>query len=243
MRKTIKNGMPELWVTGYIVSDDDLQFYRAFEIDAVSPKELLEELEKAEGSCVSVKINSPGGDLIAGCAMYTALMEYAGPVVIDIVAMAASAASIIAMAGAGKENKTRISPAGLIMIHNAQAQAAGDYRDMERASDMLKAANRTAMSAYQLRTGWDDDKLKEYMDSETYFGAKEAFEAGLVDEIMFSDEGRGEIPLSDQFHSMANAIPRLKIAALKRMGCSVKTDEKIDWVQAKMRLDLERIRF
>lgn len=170
-------------VKGPIISNDDKFFYDLFGMDSTAPKDVIDELPD-DNSDVEVDINSGGGLVESGSEIYTALMAYQGKVTVNIVGMAASAASIIAMAG----TPTRISPVGQIMIHNASAAMYGDYHDQDKLSEILKQLNTAMASAYELKTGLSKDDILSKMDAETYLNADEAKELGFVDEVMFDDE-------------------------------------------------------
>jgi ATP-dependent Clp protease, protease subunit len=177
--------MAKVSVRGAIVSNDDKWIYDWFEMDATSPRDVSESIEKAaNGSDLDVEINSGGGDVFAGSEIYTALKEYPGNVTIKVVGIAASAASIIAMAG----NKILMSPTSQMMIHNASVIARGDYRDMDHTSNILKNVNSTIANAYKLKSGMSDEQLKSLMDAETWFTPQQALDHKLIDEIMFNNE-------------------------------------------------------
>ena len=171
-------------IKGVIVSDDEKCIYDWFGIAAVSPSDVTNALLDADGDDVDVIINSGGGSVFAGSEIYTALRDYKGQVLVKIVGLAASAASVIAMAG----DLVAISPTAQIMIHNAWSRAVGDYRDMQHTSDWLKNINTSIANAYRLKTGLSDDELKDMMDKETWFNAQQALEKGFVDEIMFDEQ-------------------------------------------------------
>lgn len=170
-------------VKGPIISNDDKFIYEMFGMSSTAPKDVIDELPD-DNSEIEVDINSGGGLIEAGSEIYTALMAYQGKVTVNIVGMAASAASVIAMAG----NPTRISPVGQIMIHNASAAMYGDYHDQDKLSEILKQLNSAMASAYELKTGLSKQDILSKMDSETYLNADEAKELGFVDEIMFDDK-------------------------------------------------------
>lgn len=170
-------------VKGPIISNDDKWLYDLLEMDSTSPKDVLDNLPK-DGTDVEIDINSGGGLVDSGNEIYTALKAYSGKVTVNVVGMAASAASLIAMAG----NPTRISPVGQIMIHNVAGGWVGDYRDQEKLSKILKQSSEAIANAYQLKTGLSMDDLQKKMDEETYLNADQAKELGFVDEIMFTDD-------------------------------------------------------
>lgn len=170
-------------IHGVIVSNDDKLVYDWFEMDAVSPEDIEEQLEIAAGEDIDVEINSVGGNVLAGSEIYTMLRDYIGGVKVKIVGLAASAASVVAMAG----DKILISPTAQIMIHNVWSTALGDYRSMEHEADVLKGWNKSIANAYMLKSGMPQKDLLELMNKETWLTAQEALNRKLVDEIMFDD--------------------------------------------------------
>lgn len=170
-------------VKGTVVSDDDAWIYNWFGIEAVSPNAISAALAEADGDDVVIRINSNGGDIFAGSEIYDLISSYEGNVLIRIVGMAASAASVIAMAA-----ESEIAPTGLMMIHNVQSGAHGDYREMEHSAEVLKEANRSIMAAYREKTGMTEDELLSLMDNETFMSADTAIEFGFVDKM--SDYGK-----------------------------------------------------
>lgn len=170
-------------VKGVIVSNDDKWIYDYFGIEAVSPKDIVPLVEQASGEDIEVHINSGGGSVFAGSEIYTALKSYEGNVTVKIVGLAASAASVVAMAG----KKILMSPTAQMMIHNVSARASGDYRDMEHTAEILRNANDTIANAYRLKTGKEQAELLSLMGKETWFTAEKAKELGFIDEIMFQE--------------------------------------------------------
>lgn len=170
-------------VNGVIISNDDKWIYDWFEMDSVCPKEIEAQIEAANGEDLEVEIDSPGGDMFAGSSIYTALKSYAGDVVIKIIGFAASAASVIAMAG----KRVLMSPTAQLMIHNVWTQAKGDYKDFEHQSEVLKSCNKSIANAYQIKTGMTQDELLKLMNKETWMTAQEAIKNKFVDEIMFDN--------------------------------------------------------
>lgn len=171
-------------VKGAIVSNSVKWIYDWFEIEATSPNDVSRVLEQLNGEEVVVEINSGGGDVFAGSEIYTTLKRYSGRVKVEIVGIAASAASVIAMAG----DHVAISPTAQIMIHNVSSYQSGDYRAMEHEAEVLKNYNKSIANAYMLKTGMKQDDLLELMNKETWLNAKQAIDLGFADEIMF-DEG------------------------------------------------------
>ncbi|MGH0867370.1 head maturation protease, ClpP-related [Bacillus toyonensis] len=170
-------------VKGPIISNDEAWIYDYFEMDATSPGKITKQLDNANGEDLIVSINSPGGYVDEGSEIYTTLKNYSGHVEIQIVGLAASAASIIAMAG----DKVRISPTAQIMIHNAAMWNGGDHRDMTKAAEMLKITDRTLVNAYVIKSGKSEEELLNMMAEETWMGPQQALENNFVDEIMFME--------------------------------------------------------
>ena len=147
--------------------------------DEVTPALFKDELNSGEGD-ITVWINSPGGDCGAAAQIYNMLMDYKGNVTVKIDGIAASAASVIAMAG----NKVIVSPVSMIMIHNPATIAAGDTSEMQKAIAMLDEVKESIINAYEIKTGLSRAKLSHLMDAETWMDANSAIEMGFADEIM-----------------------------------------------------------
>lgn len=147
--------------------------------DDVTPKMFHDELFAGKGP-VTVWLNSPGGDCIAASQIYTMLMDYKDDVTIKIDGIAASAASVIAMAG----TKVLMAPTALMMVHNPMTMAYGNHADMEKAIEMLDEVKESIINAYEIRTGMSRAKLSHLMDSETWMNAGKAIELGFADDIL-----------------------------------------------------------
>ena len=176
-------------VRGDIINNDDSWYYDWFGDSYTSPKIISEKLKEANGQDVIVSINSPGGDVFSASEIYTDLKEYKGKVITKILGIAASAASVIAMAG----NEVKISPTAQIMIHNVYTYTSGDYRDMKHISETLKNANNSIANAYIDKTGKTREEILNLMDDETYLTAQKAKELGFVDEILFEENNNIDI--------------------------------------------------
>lgn len=181
-------------IRGPIVSSNQHRFYQFYGMEATSPRSVADALAKGNGERAEVEINSGGGEIFAASEIYTALRSYAGGVHIRIVALAASAASIIAMAG-----ESEMTPTGMMMIHNVQTRADGDYRQMEHTAGVLRDANHAIISAYVAKTGRPEAEIAAMMDAETWITAERAVELGLVDRVMQPDTGQK--PLAADFYS------------------------------------------
>ncbi|MCM1232248.1 MAG: Clp protease ClpP [Ruminococcus flavefaciens] len=148
--------------------------------DDVTPKAFRTELDAGAGDIV-VWINSPGGDCVAAAQIYNMLMDYPYDVTVKIDGIAASAASVIAMAG----TKVLMSPVALMMIHNPLTIAIGDSEEMQKAIDMLDEVKESILNAYEIKTGLSRAKLSHLMDAETWMNANKAIELGFADDLLF----------------------------------------------------------
>ena len=151
--------------------------------DEVTPAAFREELFAEDGP-ITLSINSPGGDTIAASQIYTMLMEYPYDVTVKITGIAASAASVIAMAG----TKVTMSPTSMMMVHNPFTVAMGDSAEMRRASQLLDEVKESIINAYDLKTGMSRTRLSHMMNDETWMNAVKAKELGFCDEILFTDD-------------------------------------------------------
>ncbi len=171
-------------IKGVIIPNDDKWIYDWFEIEAVSPKDVTNQITNAKGEELEVEINSPGGDVYAGSEIYTALKSYNGNVIVKIVGIAASAASVIAMAG----KKVMISPTAQFMIHKVWTGIRGNHKVLEYEAEVLKGHDMGIANAYMLKTGMSQKDLLKLMDEETYFNAQQALKYKFVDEVMFDED-------------------------------------------------------
>ena len=161
--------------------------------DDITPAMFKQDLLSGEGD-ITVWINSPGGDCLAASQIYNMLMDYKGDVTVKIDSLAASAASVIAMAG----TKVLISPTGLVMIHNPASIAIGDTAEMRKAIQMLDEVKESIINAYEIRTGLSRAKLSHLMDGETWMNANMAIELGFADDLLFTDaKGSNSAPAPD----------------------------------------------
>lgn len=160
--------------------------------DDVTPQLFKDELNSGTGD-ITVWINSPGGDCVAAAQIYNMLSNYKGKVTVKIDGIAASAASVIAMAG----DTVLVSPVSMLMIHNPATMAWGDHAEMQKAMDMLSEVKESIINAYVLKTGLSRPKLSHLMDAETWMDANKAVELGFADDIMArakteAEEGEGD---------------------------------------------------
>ena len=154
--------------------------------DDITPQLFREELNAGSGD-ITVWINSPGGDCVAAAQIYNMLMDYRGSVTVKIDGIAASAASVIAMAG----TRVLVSPVSMMMIHNPATMAMGDAAEMQKAIAMLDEVKESIINAYEIKTGMSRAKLSHLMDAETWMDAHTAVDMGFADEIMTRPEVAG----------------------------------------------------
>lgn len=150
--------------------------------DEVTPQMFRSELNAAEGD-IDLWINSPGGDCYAAAQIYNMLMEYKGNVAVKIDGIAASAASVVAMAGTTVE----ISPLGMLMIHNPMTVSIGDTHEMERTITFLAEIKESIINAYEIKTELSRAKISRLMDAETWMNAKKAVELGFADSVLYEN--------------------------------------------------------
>ncbi len=159
--------------------------------DDITPKLFKDELNSGEGD-ITVWINSPGGDCVAAAQIYNMLSAYKGKVTIKIDGIAASAASVIAMAG----NSVLMSPVSMMMIHNPATIAFGDHMEFAKAIEMLDEVKESIINAYAIKTGLSRAKLSHLMDSETWMNVNKAIELGFADDVI-SDNEKHEVALDN----------------------------------------------
>ena len=194
--------------------------------DEVTPKLFRADLDKCQGD-ISVWINSPGGDVFAAAQIYNMLMDYPHNVTVKIDGLAASAASVIAMAG----TEVQMSPVAMMMIHNPMTVAIGDSAEMQKASAMLDEVKESIMNAYEIKTGLSRTKISHLMDAESWFNAKKAVDLGFADKILFSDdaeEAGEEKPLEAVMFSRKAVTNSLlqKLMPEKKNGTPIEQLEK-----------------
>lgn len=165
--------------------------------DEVTPKMFQKELDAGTGN-ITVWINSPGGDVFAAAQIYNMLMEYKGDVTVKVDALAASAASVIAMAG----TTVLMSPVAMMMIHNPMTIAIGDSKEMQKAGEMLDEVKESIMNAYEIKTGLNRTKISHLMDAESWFNAKKAVELGFADGILNAEEGTEDMAKEAEVEGM-----------------------------------------
>lgn len=164
-----------LYLDGYIAQDSWFD-------DEITPKQFKADLEAEKGD-ISLWINSPGGDVIAASQIYTMLKEYEGSITVKIDGIAASAASVIAMAG----DEIQMSPVAMMMIHNPATGIFGEATDFESGIAMLSEVKESIINAYENKTKLSRNKISKMMDAETWFSAQKAVEMGFADKVLYQE--------------------------------------------------------
>lgn len=176
--------------------------------EGVTSKRIAGALRALGKGPVTVNVNSPGGDMFEGLAIYNLLREHDGEVTVKILGLAASAASVIAMAG----DTVQIARAGFLMIHNAWVVAMGNRHDLEDAAKTLEPFDSAMASIYAARTGRDQKEMAKAMDAETWIGGEAAVEDGFADELLASDQVK-----NGSSKASASAVRRVE-SALRASG-------------------------
>lgn len=176
--------------------------------EGVTAKRISGALRALGKGAITVNVNSPGGDMFEGLAIYNLLREHDGEVTVKVLGLAASAASVIAMAG----DKVQIARAGFLMIHNAWVMAVGNRHDLSDLAATLKPFDDAMAGIYAARTGKDAKAMAKLMDSETWICGETAIEDGFADELLPSDQvSKGAAKAS------ASAVRRIE-SALRASG-------------------------
>ena len=171
--------------------------------DDVTPKMFHDELF-ADSGPVTIWLSSPGGDCIAASQIYSYLMDYPNDVTVKIDGIAASAASVIAMAG----TKVLMAPTSLMMIHDPLTLAYGNKGDMEKAIEMLDEVKESILNAYEIKTGLSRAKLSHLMNQETWMNANKAIELGFADDIL---EDRKKVAKNDISYSFSGKVAEVTL--------------------------------
>lgn len=201
-------------IKGVISSNDDVEIYQMFGYSTTSPNDIENALNSSNGQPITLEINSPGGDVMAGSEIYTALKSYQqmynAPVTVNIVGQAASAASIVAMAG----SKVAISPTAQLFIHRASTDSSGNADDFASTLSTLNSTDQAIVNVYAEKTGMKPEDIYEMMTKETAINAKDALQMGFADEIMFS-ENQAEKVTNLSLPITNDVIQRVKVLMKK----------------------------
>lgn len=183
--------------------------------DDVTPKMFHDELFSGSGD-VTIWINSPGGDCIAASQIYSMLMDYKGNITIKIDGIAASAASVIAMAG----TKVLMAPTALLMVHNPVTLAYGDHTEMSKTIKMLSEVKESIINAYEIKTGMSRAKISRLMDEETWMNANKAIELGFADDILKDEKKQTDVK------AYAFSTKQVATALLNKIAVKIETKKE-----------------
>ena len=199
--------------------------------DDVTPQMFKDELFAGDGDVV-IYLNSPGGDCIAASQIYTMLMDYRGNITVKIDGIAASAASVIAMAG----TEVLMAPTSLMMIHNPMTAAFGSREEMEKAIEMLEEVKESIINAYEIKTNLSRARISHLMDLETWMNAKRAIELGFADAMMNEEKISAEMPAFEFSDRAVEAVLVNKITAKARLEKSVQHGRSVDELMERLSL-------
>ena len=203
--------------------------------DEVTPQMFRNELEQYSGD-VTVFINSPGGDCFAASEIYTALREHKGRITVKINGIAASAASVIAMAG----DMVEMSPTSMLMVHNPSMMLYGEASELEQGIEFLNEVKESIINAYQLKTGLSRAKLAHMMDAESWMNANAAHDLGFCDKILYTENTENNIYPENMIFDKAAMVTNTVAAMKKRMKPIPPKKQGEDISQFEKRLNLLR---
>lgn len=209
--------MREFDINGVIVSNDDAWIYDWYEVENTSPKKLKDFLSESEGGDVTININSGGGDLYSGVNMHDMLKAYEGNVEIHITGLAASAASVIAMAG-----KCFMSPGSQMMLHNVSCCENSNKNGKAKMAKDLASHDKGVAAVYEAKSGISRDEILKLMDKETWLDAKTALEMNLIDGITGIETG-------ETFNnSVAAMLPEAALRKARKIKAETRAPDKND---------------
>lgn len=190
-------------------SEPEILLYDEIGFWGITADAFRRELAGIDAATIHLRINSPGGDVFDGIAMYNALIEHPARVIVHIDAWAASMASMVAMAG----NEIRIAETGFLMIHDPWTIVAGNARDFRSAADVLDKLSGSLLLSYQQKTGAEAEQVRAWMEAESWFNAQEALDVGFVDEVTGrDDEALDQAAALFDLSVFAHAPEALKVA-------------------------------
>lgn len=213
-----------LEINGEIASESWLE-------DDVTPKLFKSELNEGVGP-ITIWLNSPGGDCIAASQIYTMLMDYPYEVNVKIDGLAASAASVIAMAG----TRVYMAPTAMMMIHNPMTLAYGNTGDMSKAIEMLDEVKESIINAYEIKTDLSRAKISHLMDEETWMNAAKAKELGFIDEIL--EDKKKKCGEDIAFSFSAKRSEKMLLNKIESKYCAPKQEHMTSIAELDKRLEL-----
>lgn len=222
--RNLMTNTPELILEGEIASE-------TWWGDEVTPKLFKDELNKYKGKDISVWINSPGGDVIAGSQIYTMLKEHDGKVNVKVDGLAASSASFIAMAG----DTIQMSPTAMMMIHLPSTFDWGDKKDFQKTIARLEEIENAIINAYELKTKLPREELAKMMEDEMWMNAYRAKELGFIDEVLYTDSEENKVGF-DFSKKKVNACMQNSISQIQDK--MKKNQDQIELEKLKIEIDL-----
>lgn len=205
-KRDLPSAAMERWNGGIKAAKSDDNSISIFDVigadywgEGVTASRIAGALRSLNGADVTVNVNSPGGDMFEGLAIYNLLREYEGKVTVKVLGLAASAASIIAMAG----DDIQIGRGAFLMIHNCWVYAMGNRHDLAQIASDMEPFDKAMGDIYSVRTGLSKEEVAAMMDGETYIGGSDAVEKGFADRLLSADE------ISDDDDSPAAALRKL----------------------------------
>jgi len=206
-------------IKGAIYDNDTAGFYEFFGMKVISPSAVDEVLNDGTDDDVTVNVASNGGDVFAASEIYSMLKSYKGTVNVNIQGLAASAASVIAMAG----DKVSIAPTAQIMIHKAWSGTQGNSDDLAHESGVLDKIDSSIAAAYEAKTGMAQSDVLNLMSNETWMGAQDAVDKGFADEIMFVNDDVPQVVNSSSPMLPKSAVNKLLNLISKASGVNPQT--------------------
>lgn len=205
-KRDLPSAAMERWNGGIKAAKPDDSSISIFDVigadywgEGVTANRIAGALRSLNGADVTVNINSPGGDMFEGLAIYNLLREYEGKITVKVLGLAASAASIIAMAG----DDIQIGRGAFLMIHNCWVYAMGNRHDLAQIASDMEPFDKAMGDIYSVRTGLSKEEVAAMMDGETYIGGSDAVDIGFADRLLSADE------ISDDDDSPAAALRKL----------------------------------
>lgn len=202
----------------------------------ITTETINEQLQNANDKPLNIYINSYGGEVFEGFAIYNTLKNYKGYKTVYVDGIAASIASVIAMCG----NKVVMNKASMLMIHNASGLAYGNADEMKKVVNALEQINEVIRGVYMAKTGMDETTIKNLMDNETYLKPQDALDYGFIDEILDEEKQIDNTAMTNLMDSFANRINQLReiknicLETPTQDGVSVVDEEKVSDKKSKM---------
>lgn len=221
-------------IRGVMIPNDYKWYYDFFGEDCTCPRDVQQVLDAfQDGDEIEVYINSPGGVIDVGSEIYTLLKSRKDSVRIYITGEACSAASVAAMAA-----YCEMSPTALMMVHCVSTYAGGNHAKMEHTAEVLRTADKALCSAYVGKSGMSEEDALQMMEHTTWLTAEQALERGLIDAVMFQEEGQQEVLTAGPLFRLPSEEQLEKAGRAMR----AKTEDNAGLRMAHARLNLLKLR-